>query len=159
MDTASTLMGLGLLLMFVAPVGFMVYNQANKEKKRTKKLAFLTGQHGFTLDETDNVQGLSLAIDKSAGKFILLRSGEEAKLQVIDLGSITKIELVKTDEDGQSTSSLDEIREIALLIKGKDNADKKLIFYAEEEDPVTQKTERMNKAIKWQKALQKYSHL
>ena len=158
MDTASTLMGLGLLLMFVAPVGFMVYNQANKEKKRTKKLAFLAGQNGYSLDETENVQGLSLALDRSAKKFILLRSGEEAKLQVIDLDSLTRIDLIKVDEDGHSTTSLDEIREIALLVKSKDNSDKKLIFYAEEEDPVTQKSERLDKAIKWQKELQKYSH-
>ena len=156
MDTASTLMGLGLLLLFVAPVGFMVFNQANKEKKRTKKLAFLAGKNGYSLDETENVQGLSLALDKSAGKFLLLRSGDKAKLEVIDLANLSGVDLIKVNEDGLSTSSLDDIREISLLIKSKDNAGKKLIFYAEEEDPVTQKTERMDKAIKWHKALQKY---
>ncbi|WP_324720278.1 hypothetical protein [Salinimicrobium sp. HB62] len=157
MDIASTLMGLGLLLMFVAPVGFMVYNQANKEKKRTKKLAFLAGKNGYRLDETENLQGLSLALDRSARKFFLLRSGDKAELQTLDLSNITKIDLLKVDEDGHNTSSLDEIREIALVIKGVDHPDKKLIFYAEEEDPVTQKTERLDKAIKWQKSLQKHS--
>lgn len=157
MDTASTLMGLGLLLLFVAPVGFLVYNQANKEKKRAKKLAFLAGQQGYKLDETESVHGLSLALDKTAHKFILLRSGEHAKLQVVDLNDITKLELKKSDEDGKPTSSIDEMREIALVAKIRDASDKKLLFYAEEEDPVTEKAERLDRAIKWQKTLQKFS--
>ncbi|MCC8359617.1 hypothetical protein [Salinimicrobium sediminilitoris] len=157
MDTASTLMGLGLLLLFIAPVGFLVYNQSQKEKKRAKKLSFLAGEKGYNLDETENVHGLSLALDKTAKKFLLLKSGEEAKLQVIDLDDISKIELHKNNEDGKNTSSLDEMREIMLLVKTKNNSEKKLVFYAEEEDPVTQKAERLDRAIKWQKTLQKYT--
>ena len=88
MDLASTLMGLGLLLVFVAPVGFIVYNQTNKEKKRAKKLAFLAGKHGYLLDEVEHFDGLSLAVDKVAGKLLLLRRGEEAQLQVIDIKKI-----------------------------------------------------------------------
>lgn len=155
MDTASTLMGLGLLLSFVAPVGFMVYNQANKEKKRAKKLAFLAGQAGLGLDEIEHLNGLSLALDKQSKKFVMLRSGEASKLQVIELHSLSKVDLIKTDEDGTAISSLDEIREIALLIKSKNVPDKRLVFYAEEEDPVTQKSERLDRAIKWQNILQK----
>jgi hypothetical protein len=157
MDTASTLMGLGLLFLFIAPVGFLVYNQSKKEKKRAKKLSFLAGEKGYNLDETENVHGLSLALDKTAKKFLLLKSGEEAKLQVIDLDDISKIDIHKNNEDGKSTSSLDEMREISLLVKSKNNSEKKLVFYAEEEDPVTQKAERLDRAIKWQKTLQKYS--
>ncbi|WP_029034361.1 hypothetical protein [Salinimicrobium terrae] len=158
MDTASTLMGLGLLLLFIAPVGFLVYTQSTKDKKRAKKLAFLAGEKGYKLDETESVLGLSLALDKTAKKFILLRSGEEAKLQVIDLKNILKIKLHKADEDGKMTSSLDEMREISLVVITKDHSEKKLIFYAEEEDPVTQKAERLDRAIYWGKTLQKYSH-
>ncbi len=157
MDTASTLLGLGLLFIFVAPVGFLVYNQSQKEKKRAKKLAFLAGEKGYTLDETENIHGLSLALDKTAKKFLLLRSDKDASLQVLDLDKISKIDLIKTDEDGKSTSSLDEIREISLLVKSQNVTDKKLIFYAVEDDPVTQKSERLDRALKWQKTLQKYS--
>lgn len=158
MDLASTLMGLGLLLLFVAPVGFLVYHQSNQEKKRAKKLAFLAGEKGYNLDEIENFHDLSLALDKTAKKFILLRSGEEPKLQVIDLNDTIKIESQKTDEDGKSTSLLDEMREIFLLVKSINHSDRKLVFYAEEEDPVTQKAERLERAIYWERTLQKYSH-
>lgn len=158
MDTASTLMGLGLLILFIAPVGYLVYTQSFQEKKRAQKMAFLALQKGYKLDETENINGLSLGLDKTNKKFILLKSGNEAKLQVMDLEKISKIDLLKTDEDGLSSTVVDEIREISLQMKGGDGSVKKLIFYAEEEDPVTQKAERLDNATKWQKILQKYSH-
>ncbi|MCX2839494.1 hypothetical protein OQ279_15205 [Salinimicrobium sp. MT39] len=156
MDTASTLMGLGLLILFIAPVGYLVYNQSHKEKKRAKKMAFLASKKGYNLDETENTHGLSIGLDKTAGKFLLLRSAEKADLQEIDLKDLMKIEIIKIDEDEKNTQALDEIREISLLLKSKSNEDKRLIFYAEEEDPVTEKNNRLDRAIKWQKALQKY---
>lgn len=154
MDTASTLMGLGLLILFIAPVGYILYDQSLKEKKRAKRLAFLALKQGYTIDETANINGLSLALDKKAGKFLLLKSGGDAKLQEVDLHSVSRIELAKVDEDGHSTGVLDEMREISLQLKTKENTAKKVIFYAEEEDPVTQKIERLENAIKWQKILQ-----
>lgn len=157
MDTASALMGIGLLILFVAPVGYMVYNQSFQEKKRAKKLAFLVQQQGFRLDEIENLNGLSLGLDKTARKFFLMKSGSDAKLKTIDLEQVTKIELLKTNEDGAPISILDEVREISLHMKNTDGSVKKLIFYAEEEDPVTQKSVRLDNAIKWQRNLQKYS--
>lgn len=157
MDTASTIMGLGLLILFMAPVGYLVYNQSIKDKKRAKKMMFLALQKGFNLDEIENINGLSLGLDKANKKFVLLRSGGEAKLQVIDLEKIIKIDLHKTDEDGHPTMMMDEVREISLQVKTGDGTVKKVIFYAEEEDPVTQKVERLDNALKWQKHLQKYS--
>lgn len=154
MDTASTLMGLGLLILFVAPVGYLIYDQSLKDKKRAKKLAFLTLKKGFKLDESDNITGLSIGLDRRAGKFFLLKSANDAKLQILDLQKVTKIELVKTDEDGKLISNMDEVREISLQVRNNDKSVKKIIFYAEEEDPVTLKTERFDNALKWQKNLQ-----
>ncbi|NJY61560.1 hypothetical protein HC174_02155 [Salinimicrobium sp. CDJ15-81-2] len=154
MDTASTLMGLGLLILFVAPVGYLIYDQSLKDKKRAKKLAFLTLKKGFKLDESDNITGLSIGLDRRAGKFFLLKSANDAKLQILDLQKVTKIELVKTDEDGKLISNMDEVREISLQVRNNDKSVKKIIFYAEEEDPVTSKTERFDNALKWQKNLQ-----
>jgi len=157
MDTASTLMGLGLLILFMAPVGYLVYTQSFQEKKRMKKMAFLALQKGYHLDETENINGLSLGLDRTAKKFIILKSGSEAKLQVMGLEKVSKIELLKTDEDGHFTSIMDEVREVSLQVKNSDGSVKKVVFYAEEEDPVTQKIERLDNAIKWQKNLQKYT--
>lgn len=154
MDTASTLMGLGLLILFVAPVGYLLYDQSLKDKKRAKRLAFLTLKKGFKLDESDNITGLSIGLDKGAGKFFFLKSASDAKLQILDLQKVKKIDLLKTDEDGKSISNLDEVREISLQVKNEDDSVKKIIFYAEEEDPVTLKTERFDNALKWQKNLQ-----
>lgn len=154
MDTASTLLGVGLLILFIAPVGYLLYSQSFQEKKRAKKLEFIALQKGYKLDETENINGLSMGLDKTARKFILLKSGGDAKLQVMELDNVSGIDLLKTNEDGAATSILDEIREIALQVKSTDTATKKLIFYAEEEDPVTQKEGRLDNAIKWQKILQ-----
>lgn len=154
MDTASALMGLGLLILFIAPVGYILYNQSSQEKKRAQKLAFLAGKEGYQLDETQNINGLSLALDIKAKKFLLLKSGGDAKLQVVDLNAVTRINLVKANEDGESTGVLDEMREISLQLMNDKNTAKKVIFYAEEEDAVTRKVERLENAIKWQKVLQ-----
>jgi hypothetical protein len=158
MDIASSLMGIGLLILFIAPVGYLVYTQSFQEKKRAKKMAFLAHQQGLRLDEVENINGLSLGLDKTAKKFFLLRTGSDAKLQVIELEEVSKVDLSKTDEDGIPSSIMDEVREISLQLKSDDGTvKKKIIFYAEEEDPVTQKTERLDNAMKWQKILQKYS--
>lgn len=153
MDTASTLMGLGLLILFIAPVGYLLFDQAFKEKKRAKRLAFLALQKGYNLDEIENITGLSLGLDKSKKTFLLLKTAREAKLQVIELDKVAGIDLHKVNEDGHATASLDEVREISLQVKNEDGSLKKIIFYAEEEDPVTQKSERLENAMKWQKNL------
>lgn len=152
MDTASTLLGLGLFLVFIAPVGYLLYNQSFEEKKRAKRLFILAQRQGYILDESENILGLSLGLDKTKKKFLLLKSGNKADLQVIDLEDVKKIEVCRTDEDGQSTSILDEIREISLELKRASEI-KKLTFYAEQEDPVTRKEERLQNAYKWHKVL------
>ena len=105
MDTASTLMGLGLLILFIAPVGYLVYSQSHKEKKRAQKMAFLAGEKGYRLDETDNTYGLSIGLDKTAGKFFLLKSSNKAELQEINLQDILKIDLIKIDESNPTILS------------------------------------------------------
>ena len=153
METASTLMGLGLLILFIAPVGYLLYDQSIKDKKRGKRMALLAQQKGFNLDVTENITGLSIGLDKNAGKFLFLKSGDDSRLQVIDLEKVKKIELVKADEDGKLNNNFDEIREISLQLNNSDASVKKIIFYAEEEDPVTQKIERYDNALKWQEIL------
>lgn len=153
MDTASVLMGLGLLILFIAPVGYLVYNQSSKTKKRAQKMTLLALEEGYTLNDSETLKNYSLGIDNSAQKFLVLRNWKNEKLQSYNFQEIQAVTLVKVNEDSTPVSALDEVRIIALNIKFKDGKEEKVTFYTSEENAVTQKSEFLEKAVKWEKML------
>ena len=135
----------------MAPIGFLLFNQSFEAKKSAKKLAFLATQQNLRLDETDSVSGISIGIDRTAGKILFVGSGKSV---VIDLKTHATVALMKIDEDGEVLSDLDKVRKILLQFNGKSGNSRQLIFYSEEEDPVTQKNERLQIAEKWRESVQ-----
>lgn len=153
MDTASVLMGVGLLLLFIAPVGYLVYNQNAKNKKQAKKMAFLATNKGFTLSDSINLRKHSLGIDQAAKKFLLLRNWKNEALQIYDFSDLQAVTMAKVNEDEASVNAVDEVRIIYLKIKLKNGAEEKVTFYTSEEDAVTQKSDLLNEAVKWEKLI------
>lgn len=149
MDTTSAVMGLGLLFLFVAPIGYLLYGQSSKDKKRTKKLAFISAKKGLNLTETEHLDDLSLGFDPKSNVFLIYQLHHEHP-KIINVDQITAVELLKVDDVGKKVENLDDVREIFLHVRLTSGASEDIVFYTEEDNAVTQKEGRFKKAGKWQ---------
>jgi hypothetical protein len=149
MDTASALMGLGLLFLFMAPIGYILTNQLIQEKKRKKALFDTAAKLQLKLLEQDFLSDLSLGLDSQAQKLLFVFAGKKKAPQVVDLKYITRCDLFQTNEENRNSSVIDDIREVYLELTEK-GASRNLPFYSEEEHPVTEKEIRIQVAQKWQ---------
>ena len=153
MDTTTTLMGLGLLMAFLAPVGYLLIEQKISLRKKEKAIQKIAAEHNLILTEIDFLPDLALGIDMDKRKFLSVPHSKKAHVKLIDLGLIQKCEVSKEYNKNSVSSNLDEVREIILNINLKNRPAEQLLFYTEEDHPVTEKEMRLAKAGKWQKIL------
>lgn len=149
MDTSSTLMGLGLLFIFMAPIGYLLVDQSQQEKKRKKAILQTAAKQQLNLSDCDFLPDLSLGLDEQAQKLLIVYFGKKHKPEVIDLSDIKRCELGKKYQDDRVSSAIDDVRQVHLQLTEK-GASKTLIFYSEKDHPVTEKEMRMQMAQKWQ---------
>lgn len=153
MDTATTFMGISLLLVFLAPIGYLLIDQSLSEKKREKTLHKIAGEQNINLTQTDFLPDLALGLDMDSRKLLIVPMPKKKNIKVIDLGTIRKCEMVKKYVNNKVSSNLDDVREIALMIELADTPAESVIFYAEGEHPVTEKEMRRFMALKWEKIM------
>ena len=153
MDTASTLMGLGLLFVFMAPIGYILVDQSVQEKKRKKAILATAAKLQLNLTEHDFLPDLSLGLDEQAQKLLVVYFGKKKKPEVIDLAEINRCELGKRYQDDKISSAIDDVREVHLRLDKKGTSEK-ILFYSEDAHPVTEKEMRMQMAHKWENLIQ-----
>lgn len=152
MDTSTTLMGLGLLMAFLAPIGYLLVGQKISLRKKEMAIKKIAEEHRLVLTEVDFLPDLALGIDMDKRKFLSVPNSKKALVKLIDLGLIKKCEVTKKYKD-KISSDLDDVREINLDIILKERPTEQINFYAENDHPVTEKEMRLQKAKKWQKIL------
>ncbi|MFD2517435.1 hypothetical protein [Salinimicrobium flavum] len=150
MDTGSTLLGIGLLLLFITPIGYLIYNQSMQEKKTAKQMRITAANVGMNLSQLDLLPLLALGLDKTAEKLLVL-TPENKKTHLIDLHKVTSAEVVKKYHLNHTTTLLDDVEEISLTLKNGKEPYEKVIFYREGKNAVTEKEKLLQTAIKWQK--------
>ena len=149
MDTASTLMGLGLLFVFMAPIGYLLVDQSVQEKKRKKAILGTAAKLQLNLSDCDFLPDLSLGLDEKAEKLLIIFFGKKKKPEVLDLKELELCLLGKRYQDDKISSAIDDVREVHLRLDQK-NTSEIVIFYSEDLHPVTEKEMRMQMAQKWQ---------
>lgn len=154
MDTSSTLLGIGLLLVFIAPVGYLVINQSRREKAGKKFLFTIASRLNLQISQFLILDGLSLGLDDKQRKLLTLGRSNMSNPEVIDL-SECKVHLIKKYHNDNPTAPIDELREISLRVDCCDKATK-LNFYRSGPDPVTEKSMRLQKALEWEKRLMEF---
>lgn len=153
MDTTTTLMGLGLLMAFLTPVGYLLIGQKISLRKKEKAIRKIATQHNLLLTEIDFLPDLAIGIDMDKRKFLSVPHSKKARVKLIDLGLIQNCEVSKEYNKNSASLNLDEVREITLKINLKNHPAEQVIFYREEDHPVTEKEMRLAKAGKWKKIL------
>lgn len=154
MDTSSTLLGIGLLMAFIAPVGYLLIDQSRRDKARQKTLFNTASRLHLELTKTDILTGLYLGFDENSQKLLVITPQKKKEPEVIDLPGC-KVQLIKKYHRDQSTASIDELRTVTLQITQPQKVSV-LGFYQADLDPVTEKGIRLEKAMEWEKLLQKY---
>lgn len=151
MDTASMLIGLGLLAVFVLPILFLIWKQNTKEKNRLKSLKDLSIQHNLTTDTVENSATLLLGLDSNARKLLVIEPTNNMQHQVLNLNYIKNSKV--SSHPFPDNPKL--IKRISLDLSENKN-DKKIteiIFYDEDDKSSNSASERLVIAQKWHRII------
>lgn len=159
MDTASTLIGIALLLLFVMPAVYAIWSQSNKDKKNYKNLKEIGDKHHIKLDHFEISPNLFLGLDESSKKLLIVEPKKEMTFDLIDLKQVSKSLLSQTSHaGGPAARGKEEIARISLdLFNGKPNEKlTEIIFYDEKENSSLDSDVGFYNASKWNNLLQKH---
>lgn len=147
MDTASTLMGLGLLAVFVLPILYLIWQQNNKEKNRLKKLKKISADNNLTTDTTEVSATLLLGLDSNAKKLLVVEPINNMQHQVFDLQFIKDSKV--SSQAFPNNSKIIKRVSLDLLGNGNDKKLTEIVFYDEDDNENNDASERLVAAKRW----------
>lgn len=147
MDTESTLIGIGLLLIFIAPIAFILVRQTLADQKHKDRLVAFSRQHNLELSKQEFLSNLSIGLDETSGKLLILELKQTVKDWIFDLKDLQAGQLLELFSGNTSENHLDSIREIILDLRWK-NSEYRIVFF-DDSIPVLEKEARLNTARKW----------
>lgn len=156
MDTSSTLLGISLLLVFIAPVGYLIINQSRQEKAGKKTLFTAASNENLVVSQFLILNGLLLGLDEEQRKLLFLSSANRNKPEVIELKD-SKVQMTKKYHNDSQVASIDELRQVSLRINYRER-EIILSFYRSDADPVTETSMRLQKALEWEKTLREFQN-
>src|SRR5690606_13652981 len=96
MDVSSTLIGLGLLVVFIGPVIFLIYTQNKKNAVAKKLLHQKSQEYGIQPELTELAPNFILGLDSSQSKLLVLVP-KNAQSVLINLSELALCEVRITD--------------------------------------------------------------
>lgn len=151
MDTPSTLIGLGLLAIFVLPILFLIWQQNNKEKNRLNSLKKISVQNNLTTDTVEISTTLLLGLDSKAKKLLVIEPNNNMQHKVLDLNKIKNSKVSShLFPDNQKI-----IKRVSLDLSENNKSEKitEIIFYDENENANNNASERLVVAQKWNRII------
>lgn len=147
MDTASSLIGLGLLLVFIGPILILIFQQNKQEKTILKKLKTISSDNNLNPDTTELLENLILSLDSKARKLLIVKSGKEPDYKILNLLEVKESRL-RTQNLKNSEGRLNYI---SLNLFGvKNNKIDEIVFYDEEDKNSTDAEASLVLAKKWE---------
>ena len=148
MDTVSTLIGLGLLALFMLPIFYLIWQQNNKEKNRLKNLKKISAENNLTTDTVEISANLLLGLDSKANKLIIIEPANNMQHRVLDLNKIknSKVNSHPFPENQKLIKSIS----LDLSEENKNQKPTEIIFYDEDDNENNNASERLIAAQKWQ---------
>lgn len=153
MDTVSTLIGLGLLALFMLPVLYLIWQQNNKEKNRLKNLKNISAQNNLNADTFEVSANLLLGLDTKANKLLIVEPTNNMQHKILDLTKV-KSSTVNSCTFPENNKL---IKSVSLDISESKKNQKltKIIFYDEDsnENERNNASESLVIARKWQRII------
>ncbi|MEG9327387.1 hypothetical protein V6B16_05535 [Salinimicrobium catena] len=151
MDTSATLLGLGLLMAFITPIGYLIIDQSRREKARKKTLFKTASDLGLQLSKTLILSSLSLGLDLEQRKLLVIDPSNKNSYKLIDLTKC-KTHLVKKYLNNTPSGSVDDLSEVTLKFDCP-HKEETVNFFRRGLDPITETADRLQKALEWEKLL------
>lgn len=151
MDTASSLIGLGLLLVFVGPIILLIVQQNLKENKRNSAFQKISNQVKIQPEIIDFSASLLLGLDQKTKKLLVVEPENNMQFQLINLQDVRTSEVSTREIPGKQA----KFNHISLDLFGKNGNGKisEIIFYDEDDNLNNDAETQLVLAQKWQKLL------
>lgn len=148
------MIGTLLLVVFMFPIIYVLLKQRSQEVKHKKALNKIASEQGLKLDKFETYGHLSLGLDSSAKKLIVLDPVFNELPEVIDLKNVSGVNISKTLHPGSRDK--ERIIHLALEISNKNSIKTtKITFYDEDDYESIDADIRLNEARKWDEILHK----
>lgn len=157
MDNSSLIIGMLLFLAFTGPIGYIILKQKAQEASIRKNLNAIASANNINLDKMETFGHLSLGLDSSQKKLVILEYSNLENAKVIDLKKVDQVKIAKRLETVYSGETKKEkIIHLALELAGeKQSKLAEITFYDEDDMDSTDADIRLNDAKKWDDLLQK----
>ena len=130
MDNGSFLVGVVILLVFIIPIGWVIFKSNNKIKNRKALVQNLCKNHGMLVDKPEQVGNALIGIDYQNKKmFYTSLKNIESDFNMIPTESITDIRINKEKYAGR-----DNILHVAIVIDTNEGKHKLSIYDDKAED-------------------------
>jgi len=157
MDKISLIIGIALFAAFIFPIAYILIKQKSEQNKNRKLITVIASKHHLKLDKTETFGHISLGLDSSQKKLVILEYRDTQNLKIIDLTKVDNIKIAKKLETNFSGDiKKEKIVHLALEFAGKKQGKlAEITFYDEDDYDSTDAEIRLNEAGKWDDILQK----
>jgi len=157
MDKISLIIGIALFAAFIFPIAYILIKQKSEQNKNSKLITVIVSKHNLKLHKTETFGHISLGLDSSQKKLIILEYRDTQNPKIIDLTKVDNIKIAKKLETSFSGDiKKEKIVHLALEFAGKKQSKlAEITFYDEDDYDSTDPEIRLNEAGKWDDILQK----
>lgn len=156
MDQTSLIIGGLLFIAFMFPIVYILIKQRSQETKNKNLINNIASRNNLKLDKTQTFGHLSLGLDSSQKKLVVLEYGDIENSNIVDLKKVNQIRIAKKLETSFSGNiKKEKIVHLALELAGeKQSKLVEITFYDEDDYDSTDAEIRLNEAKKWDDLLQ-----
>ena len=149
MSRETTLIGIILLLVFIGPVIFILFQQKLKQNKKRKILKNLSDEHNLFFDYKEITGLYILGLDSKAGKLVYLQPEASDNYKLIELNENTTCHL----DYKETANSHKELIALKIGNKNKQLPQEQIIFYDDASDTNMVSEVQFIIAKKWDKII------
>lgn len=147
MDIPSAVIGIGMMLLFVVPIGYAVNSEKRKEKKIIKALCDFGHTKKLAIDTHEVIRKSGLGLDH--GRRTLVFQNSKQELFAIKLADISQCEVLEKRKPGKTRNAKGSLYQVGLALYDTNANARELILYNEDTDGVTDAESLIPVAIKW----------
>lgn len=156
MDIASLSIGVFLFAIFVGPIIYIIIKQRSSDTSKLKILRTVASNHELSLDKTEIIGHISLGLDSSRKRLVIIDHSNADNARVMDL---TKVDQIKVSQRLEpyyfKNIRKDRILHVALELGERQVKLAEITFYDEDDLDSTDAEVRLHDARKWDELLHK----
>lgn len=153
MDISSTLIGMGMLFLFVGPIIFLIYSQKQNYTRLNKLLNQKSEEYSIKPDTTELTPTILLGLDATLKKLLYVYP-EHKQAMIVSLSDIKDCGIKKVNFKDLPGS----INFVSLILnfKKREEPAVEIVFYNENDDSTPDSGAQLQLANKWEKIISRH---